>query len=263
LHEPLPKGNRIATHLAKPYLQVNTAALTGWLDDFIWMQLFGGTFNPLEGENWRVLLLQPVVDHITKVFAMALLEAEQKHVTGATEVHERHLSEVPRLMMREAHSAPVSKCIYTRLGWPSRNGGLERRFIHWAQGDAQVHAFCKISENRHQFARLRYVKDDGLPAFYSPDFLVRTDEAIYLVETKAQQQAIHPNVQRKLKAAVGWCDRINVLPAEHRNGLTWHYVLLAENVVDEWQSKGAHLAELLNFARLRPLGEASLQQRLL
>jgi hypothetical protein len=39
---------------------------------------------------------------------------------------------------------------------------------------AQVLAFCKISENRHTFARLRYVKDDGLPAFYSPDFLVRT-----------------------------------------------------------------------------------------
>ena len=263
LHEPLPKGNKIATHLAKPYLQVNTAALTGWLDDFIWMQLFDGTFNPLEGENWRVLLLQPVVDHITKVFAMALLDAEQKHVTGATEVHARHLSEVPRLMMREAHSVEVSKCIYVRLGWPSRNGGLERRFIHWAQADTQVHAFCKISENRHQFARLRYVKDDGLPAFYSPDFLVRTDEAIYLVETKAQQQTIHPNVQRKLKAAVGWCDRINALPVEHRNGMTWHYVLLAENVVDEWQSKGAHLAELLNFARLRPLVESALQQRLL
>jgi hypothetical protein len=26
-------------------------------------------------------------------------------------------------------------------------------------------AFCKISETRHDFARLRYVKEDGLPAF--------------------------------------------------------------------------------------------------
>ena len=263
LHEPLPKGNKIATHLAKPYLQVNTADLTGWLDDYIWTRLFGGTFNPQAGENWRVLLLQPVVDHLTKVFAMALLESEQQHVTGQMEVHQRQLSEVPRLMVRESHSVAVSKCIYTRLGWPARNGGLERAFIYWAQADAQVHAFCKISENRHGFARLRYVKDDGLPAFYSPDFLVRTDGAIYLVETKAQQQAIHPNVQRKLKAAVGWCDRINTLPPEHRSGLPWHYVLLAENVVYEWQGKGAHLAELLDFARLRPLGEASLQQRLI
>jgi type III restriction enzyme len=40
-------------------------------------------------------------------------------------------------------------------------------------------------------------------------------------------------------------------------------VLLGEAVVYEWQGKGARLAELLDYARLRPLGEASLQQRLI
>ena len=263
LSEPMPKGNKIATHLAKPYLQVNTAELTGWLDDYIWTVLFGTTFNPLEGENWRVLLLQPVVDHITKVFAVALLESEQKHTAGQTEVHLRMLSEVPKLMLRESHSVEVSKCIYSRLGWPARNGGLERAFIHWAQADTQVQAFCKISENRHTFARLRYVKEDGLPAFYSPDFLVRTAGAVYLAETKAQQQTAHPNVQRKRKAALAWCERINTLTPEQRCGPPWHYVLLAENVVYEWQAKGARLAELLDYARLRPLANASLQTSLI
>ena len=263
LSEPMPKGNKIATHLAKPYLQVNTAELTGWLDDYIWSYLFGSIFNPLDGENWRLLLLQPVVDHITKVFAVALLESEQKHTTGETEVHLRMLSEVPKLMMRESHSVEVSKCIYTRLGWPARNGGLERAFIHWAQADTQVQAFCKISENRHTFARLRYVKEDGLPAFYSPDFLVRTADAVYLAETKAQQQTAHPNVQRKLKAALAWCERINALTPDQRGGPPWHYVLLAEDVVYEWQAKGARLAELLDYARLRPLANASLQTSLI
>lgn len=263
LSEPMPKGNKIATHLAKPYLQVNTAELTGWLDDYIWSYLFGTIFNPLDGENWRLLLLQPVVDHITKVFAVALLESERKHTTGETEVHLRMLSEVPKLMLRESHSVEVSKCIYTRLGWPARNGGLERAFIYWAQADTQVQAFCKISENRHTFARLRYVKEDGLPAFYSPDFLVRTADAVYLAETKAQQQTAHPNVQRKLKAALAWCERINALTPEQRGGPPWHYVLLAENVVVEWQTKGARLAELLDYARLRPLANASLQTSLI
>ena len=196
---------------------------------------------------------------MTKVFAVALLESEQKHITGQTEVHLRRLSEVPRLMMRESHSVAVSKCIYTRLAWPARNGGLERALIHWAQADTQVQAFCKISENRHTFARLRYVKDDGLPAFYSPDFLVRTKDAVYLVETKAQQQTIHPNVQRKLKAALAWVARINGLGAEQRGGAPWHYVLLREDVVKDWQAKGARLADLLDFARLRPLANASQQ----
>ena len=267
LSEPLPKGNKIATHVAKPYLQVHTADLTGWLDDYIWTWLFQTDFNPLGQshgtENWRLLLLQPVVEHITKVFALALLEAEDTHTTGQSEVHARLLSETPRLMVREAHSVEVGKCIYTRLGWPARNGGLEKAFIHWAQADSQVLAFCKISETRHPFARLRYVKEDGLPAFYSPDFLVRTGDAIYLVETKAQQQAIHPNVQRKLKAAVAWCERINALEPQHRQGLPWHYVLLGEDAVRQWQAKGSRLAELLAFARLRPAARADLQEQLI
>ena len=131
-----------------------------------------------------------------------------------------------------------------------------------AQADSLVQAFCKISENRHTFARLRYVKDDGLPAFYSPDFLVRTASAVYLVETKGQDQTIHPNVQRKRKAALAWCERINGLTQGQRGGPPWHYVLLAENVLYEWQGSGAHLAELLDYARLRPLASASLQTRL-
>ncbi len=262
LSQPLPKGNKIATHLANPYLQVNTAALTGWLDDYIRGHLFGAAFEPMQTEQWRVLLLQPVIDHITKVFAVALIESEHQDVVGETEVRHRKLSEVPKLMMRESNSLPVTKCIYERLAFPAHNGGLERAFMQWAQADTQVLAFCKVSETRHDFVRLRYVKEDGLPAFYSPDFLVRTGEAIYLVETKAQGQVTTPNVQRKLKAAVSWCERLNGLDAEQRSGLPWHYVLLGETTFQDWRDKGARLGDLLNFSRARPLADVSAQTRL-
>jgi type III restriction enzyme len=106
-------------------------------------------------------------------------------------------------------------------------------------------------------------EDDGLPVFYSPDFLVRTAGAVYLVETKGQEQTIHSNVQSKRKAALAWCERINSLAKEQRGGPPWNYVLLGEAVVYEWQGKGVRLAELLDYERLRPLGEASLQQRLI
>lgn len=253
LSEPLPKGNKIAQHMAKPYMQFNTAELTSWLDDYIWTQLFGKTFNPMEDENWRILLLQPLVDHITKVFAVGLLESEEKHTISQTEVHLRYLSEVPKIMVRESTSVQVSKCIYSRLGWPSQSGGLEKTFIEWAQADSQIQAFCKINENRHTFVRLRYVKEDGLPAFYSPDFLTRTEDAIYLVETKAQDQTNHPNVQRKRKAALAWCEHINQLSKEQRQSPPWHYVLLGESVVYDWKNKNAHLVELLEYSRLRPV----------
>ncbi len=262
LSQPLPKGNKIAAHLANPYLQVNTAELAGWLERYFRERLFGEPFNPLADENWRLLLLQPVVDHITKIFAVALIESEHQEPQGETEVRHRRLSEVEKLTLRESSSLPVQKCIYERLAYPARNGGLERAFIEWAQADSSVQAFCKISETRHDFVRLRYVKEDGMAAFYSPDFLVRTEEAVYLVETKAQQQTIHPNVQRKLKAATAWCERINALVPELRDDLPWHYVLLGESLFRDWREKGARLDDLLNFARVRPLGDASTQGRL-
>ena len=46
LSQPLPKGNRIAEHLAKPYLQMNTAAWPTALDDYIRERLFAKRSSP-------------------------------------------------------------------------------------------------------------------------------------------------------------------------------------------------------------------------
>src|SRR6202041_2967590 len=108
-----------------------------------------------------------------------------------------------------------------RLPYPLRSGGLEQAFMETCKRDASVDAFCKINEQKHTFARLRYIKEDGLPAFYFPDFFVRSGGFIYLVETKAQGQMTSQIVLRKRKAAVAWCDRINGLAAEHRSGCEW------------------------------------------
>jgi type III restriction enzyme len=260
LSQPLPaKGNRVAEHLAMPYLQVNTAALATALDEFIREYLFGESFEPFEDEGWRVLLLRPVIEHIIKVFALALVRAEDRTIVGDIEVRHRRLSEVPKLMVRESASLIVSKCIYERLPYPTRSGGLERAFIEWAGVDSSIEAFCKLNENRHDFVRLRYVKEDGLPAFYFPDFLARTADAIYLTETKSQQQTTHPNVQRKLKAAAAWCERINDLPPELRGDRTWHYALVGESVFHDWRKNGARLGELLAFSRVRPALRADAQ----
>src|SRR5690606_6256570 len=181
--------------------------------------------------------------------------------SGSTDVRHRRLSEVPGLTVRESASMEVSKCIYRRLGSPARSGGLERAFIAWADGDGGIQAFCKLSEARHDFVRLRYVREDGMPAFYFPDFLVRTADAIFLVETKAEQQVVHPNVQRKLRAAATWCTRINDLEPDLRGGREWHYALVGESVFFDWRDKGARLAELLAFARVRA-PDAGVQARL-
>lgn len=87
---------------------------------------------------------------------------------------------------------------------------------------------------------------------YSPDFFARTPERVYLVETKSQEQMIHPNVRRKLRAAVAWCANINRLPTEKRGNREWHYALVGEESFHAWRNRNARMDDLLDYARVRP-----------
>ena len=252
LSQPLTKSSKVFANQGQfPHMQVNKPQLAAWIDRYIRQQLFEPEFNPMADENWRLLLVDTVTEHIIKVTARKLLEAEETRAVGESEVAYRHLSEVERIAVRDTASVVVSKCIYSRLPYPSRSGGLEKAFIEMADRDGQVEALCKINEQKHDFVRLRYIKEDGLPAYYSPDFVVRTADTLYMAETKAQDQLAHPNVKRKRRAALAWCERINALPPEQRMGREWKYVLLGEASFYEWRNKGAAMPEMLNFATLR------------
>ncbi|MCA3153730.1 MAG: DEAD/DEAH box helicase family protein [Burkholderiales bacterium] len=238
-----------------PHMQINRAQLADGIDAYIRTRLFGQEIDPMDDENWRVLLVDPVTEHIMRIWARQLLEAEETTTAADAEVTHRNLSEVEKLTMRESASLAVNKSIYLRLPFPTRSGGLERAFIEAADRDGSVDAFCKLNEQKHSFTRLRYVKEDGLPAFYHPDFLVKCGDNIYLVETKGQDRVNTPNVKRKKRAAVAWCEKINTLEPAQRGNAEWHYVLLGEDVFYEWRDKGASIHDMLEFARLRPTDE--------
>lgn len=253
LSQPLTGSSKVFANKSNfPYIQINRAQMAAWIDAYIRQQLFGADFDPMSDENWRVLLVDAVTEHIIKVWSQKLLESEDNKVENEAEVTHRRLSEVSKLAMRKSSSLLVNKCIYERLPYPSRSGGFEKAFMEMASQGADIDAFCKINEQKHDFVHLRYVKEDGLPAFYSPDFLVRAADKIYLVETKAQAQLAHPNVQRKRRAAVAWCKRINALELEQRQKCEWTYVLLGESVFYDWRNKEASLTEILDYARIRP-----------
>ena len=246
-----------------PMLQTYRPLLTGWLDTYIRERLFGETMDPLEDENWRVLLVDDVAHGIAGTFATALTEAAANQEIVGAEVVYRLLSEVKSLNVRSSSAVDVRKCIYPRLPVPSRSGGLERRFITWADDDTQIEALVKIHEYRHDFLHRPYLKADGMPARYSPDFLVRTAARVYVVETKAQSAITDDNVQRKQRAAIAWCEQINTLPGDQREGREWYYVILGEASVKEWYSKHARATELLDFARLRRTEQAAVQESML
>ena len=248
---------------AYPVLQVYKPLLLGWIDSYIRTRLFGMPFDPLKGENWRVLLLGDVSEEIAGVFAPALVATLDTEPTSAAEVLYRSLSEVDWLSVRTSSAVEVKKCIYPKLPIPSRSGGLERLFIEWADSDSHVEALVKVHEYKHDFLRRPYLKADGMPAQYSPDFLVRTEFEIYVVETKAQSALSDANVKRKQRAALAWCEQLNLLDAGLRDEREWHYVLLGEDIVKEWHAKGERASTLLDFARIRPKAAALRQDTLI
>lgn len=262
LSEPNASSRKTATNgTLMPYMQVRRHEIAALVDRYIKKRLFGQVFDPFEDENWRVLLVDMVVNHVVQAISIKLIEAQEQVVRpeDETQVAFRWLSEAPKIPMRESSSLAVSKCIYERLPFPSRHGNLERAFIECADRDSSVIAFSKVHEQKHDFLRLRYLKHDGVPGYYHPDFLVMTAESIYLVETKATDQLSHPNVKRKQKAAYAWCERISQLPSNDRMGKEWHYALVGEDFFYNWREKGASLADILEQAKVRPVDKMSQQ----
>lgn len=234
-----------------PILQTYKPVLAHWLDTYIRRRCFGRDFDPLDGENWRVLLLEDVTHEIAGVFGTKLVELQATQSVAEAVIQYRLLSETNTIPVRTSTGVDVSKCIYPKLPVPSKGGGLERLFIEWADQDSHVKALLKVHEYRHDFLRRPYLKTDGMPAQYSPDFLIRTDADVYVVETKAQSALSDENVKRKQRAALAWCEQLNQLPSHQRLDLSWHYVLLGESMAHDWHGKNARASELLDYARLR------------
>jgi type III restriction enzyme len=235
-----------------PFLQAYRPMLTGWLDTYIRRRLFDREFDPLDDENWRVLLIDDVAKRIAGVFASALVDTALNQSAEGAEVVYRKFSEVKTISVREHSAVDVTKCIYAKLPIPTKAGGLERTFLCWADDDSKVEALIKVHEYRHDFMRRPYLKADGMPGSYSPDFVVRTAKAVYIVETKAQTALSDENVARKQRAALSWVEQISSLHEDQRFNRTWHYVLLGESNVYEWKNKGAQATDLLEYARIRP-----------
>jgi type III restriction enzyme len=251
------KGNLKQNPAAETLLQVQRPLLLSWANQYIRTRFFSKDFDPLQGDQWRILMINEISDQIAGNLARALVESLKITITSEPEVIYRRISEVESLVVRSSFAVEVHKCVYPKLPIPSHSGGLERRFLEWADRDSAVEALVKIHEYKHAFIRRPYVKSDGMPALYSPDFLVRTAKSVYVVETKAQAFLSDANVQRKKIAAVTWCTQINDLPPELRGFREWHYVLVGEKSVDAWHDKGATVSELLAFAQLRPVGAST------
>jgi type III restriction enzyme len=96
-----------------------------------------------------------------------------------------------------------------------------------------------IVDRRHAL-RIPYRDEYGILREYEVDFIVRTNDKIYLVETKADKDLNDPTVLLKSKAAHAWC--INASNVSPSNILSqpreFEYLLLPEGLFKANQGLG-------------------------
>jgi type III restriction enzyme len=233
-----------------PVFKAYQRLVIGWLDTYLRERYFGPDFRSLDDENWRLLLVPGVAEEISGEIGRTLVELQENVTTGGAEVLYRYASEVDSITVRASSSVTLTKCIFDKQPYPSNSGGLERDFMTWVDNDGKVEALLKIHEYKHDFLRRPYLKADGMPALYLPDFLVRTVDRVYLVETKSQSGLADANVQRKKRSAVSWVKAINELDEDQRGGRTWFYALAGESAVRAYMDNGGTASDFLATAAL-------------
>lgn len=240
----------------RPALQVNLAQVAAIIDNYIRSDLFGEMFNPFNGNDWKVLTCMNgiVTRHIVEQIGELVHTMEEKTELRVAEVRKIPFSTINKIIVREHSSLELVKTIYTRDGYPAYGGGLEKACMEFFDRDADVEQFIKINEAKHTFARMPYLRNDGLFSEYIPDFIVVMKDKVYLVETKATNQVNDENVQRKRMAAVEWCKQINELQPEDRMERQWAYVLLSEQDFMKYKDSGATCKDMFAVTELTEYG---------
>lgn len=235
-----------------PAMQIHQLEVVKTIDAFIRTKLFGREFDPLEGNNWKVLLAKNgvVTEHIIKEIGKVILEMQSVTDISEAKIVKRYFSEVSELRMRENYSLPIVKTVYERLPYPSNKGGFEKAFLEYADSDGKVEAIMKVNEYYHNFANVTYIRMDGFLSLYYPDFIVKTAEKVYVIETKSDKDLHDPNVRQKKIATLDFVKRINELPPNDRMGREWEYILLGENHFYGLSQNGASVDEMCALAKV-------------
>jgi hypothetical protein len=155
------------------------------------------------------------------------------------------LSDLSTRLLRARQSMPVRKCVYTHAGWSAHDSGLRRAFVECAEDDPRIESHCLLDPRRHGIRDRDVLLAQHLPSRGLPEALVRTDEAVYLVEFLPFCPARPPTPGPGERALTRWCDRTNALPAAQRQHRRWHRAQLQAPLFWSWKRSGGALSELL------------------
>ena len=229
-------------------LSAKLAEIAGLVDDYVSRRLFRREIDFRDEHNYKVLADMKVQDFVTTTIRNVineLLRQPQYEVRSGTW---RRLSDLTRILVREQSSIAARRCVYPRMPVAARFGGLERKVMETTlDGSPEVLAWCKL-QRKHGLS-IAYRDSSGLLRHYEVDFILRTAESCFILETKADRDLALPNVGTKARAARHWCQSMAGLapPIGLDQPTQWEYLLLAESVYR--LNEGAGFSALLPLMR--------------
>lgn len=201
--------------------------------------------NLKEGEN-----LAKVVSDFKKAIAKNIYQQMERHFvtrsagyvkpkvlpfTGIAPQNVKEIEGYGRTDYRNVISpSHLRKFIFT--------GYLKSYYAEYKFDSKTEHDFSFVLENDPKVLRwLRPAKEQFIIYWsngskrYEPDFIVETEDCIYMIETKAANELSNEEVQMKKQAAEEYCRNASEFTAEN-GGKPWKYVLLSHDKVSRTAS---------------------------
>lgn len=134
----------------------------------------------------------------------------------------------------------VSKAVFDAMPY-SKQSALEKEFIHYLDEKDEILAFTKVLPRWHPL-HIPYQDQEGYLRYYEPDFVVKEETVMYLVETKGLEGV---EVPLKDKEALRWCENVTRL-----SKVSWKYLKVRPKDLETYESQDFRTLATATIQRL-------------
>jgi type III restriction enzyme len=224
-----------------------SSEIAALVDEYTTRRLFTQNIDFTDPDNYPVLQNQQIIDFVTDQIRAAIAKAtnDLQYQPGAVW---RRLSDVSRLLIRQKNMIQTPHCIYPYQAVQNEKGGFERKVItKLLNNSPEVLAFAKL-DRKHDLT-IAWRDNRGIQRKYEPDFVIKTAQKMFILETKGDHLMTDPSTALKAQAAIAWCKAASrVTPPESIDQpQEWEYVLLKQTVFEA--NDGASFTALLPLMR--------------
>jgi type III restriction enzyme len=189
--------------------------------DYIIRFLFDVELDPNNTDNVKKLNTPYVREKIREIFCSEITKLSMTE-TPAYVTRYYRLSDTPVLHTTRSEDSlykPI-KSIFNTL---SADSQFEIDFMRYLDYQGEVLAYTKVMREGMPI-HILYYDQQGYIHYYIPDFIVKTANCFYLIETKGEDIGMHPSVKFKDKAATQWCKTLS-----RATNTPWKYVKIMAN----------------------------------